>query len=118
MFGATYLWQGDLLDTDPAVDMRCKNPQPNRRRGATSIEYAAMLALISAVCVAALLFLGETTSDSFLRVSAAVEGDTDAHSSSPHSSSQTVVEQDENSLQQIVDREKSVFSSFFPGTIG
>lgn len=40
--------------------------------GATAIEYALMLALIAMVIIASVMFLGQTTNQTFLNVGSAV----------------------------------------------
>ena len=42
-------------------------------RGASLVEYALLIALIAAVCILAVTFFGDSTSDTFSRVGSSVE---------------------------------------------
>jgi len=44
-----------------------------RDRGASLVEYALLVALIAVVCITAVVFFGEQTSDKFSSVSSSVE---------------------------------------------
>ena len=57
---------GENLASDPRKESEKKH------KGATAIEYAIMLALVFAVCLAAVTFIGRRTSGTFSTVGSAM----------------------------------------------